>query len=61
MLSYYVKSVKYHGITHMGNLIFKNDTNELIYKTETLTDFENKLMFTKREMLEAGDKLGVWD
>ena len=45
----------------MGNLIFKNDTNELIYKTETLTDFENKLMFTKREMLEAGHKLGVWD
>ena len=31
----------------MGNL--KNDTNELIYKTETLTDIENKLTVTKEE------------
>ena len=30
----------------------KNDTNELIYKTET--DFENKLMVTKGEMLGGG-------
>ena len=26
---------KYHMISPMWNLIFKNDTNELIYKTET--------------------------
>ena len=32
---------------NMGNL--KNDTNELIYKTETLTDIENKLTVTKEE------------
>ena len=25
----------------------KNDTNELIYKTNTLTDIENKLMVSK--------------
>ena len=25
----------------------KNDTNELIYKTETLTDLENELMVTR--------------
>ena len=27
----------------------ENDTNELIYKTETLSDIENKLMVTKGE------------
>ena len=35
----------------MWNLILKNDTNELIYQTETdLTDIESKLMVTKGEM-----------
>ena len=28
----------------------KNDTNELIYKTNRLTDIENKLMVTKGEV-----------
>ena len=37
---------KYH-ITYMWNL--KYDTNELICKTERLTDIENKLMVTKGE------------
>ena len=32
--------------------IWKNDTNELIYKTERCTDVENKLMATKRERWE---------
>ena len=33
---------------HMWNLIFKNDTNELIYKTETdLADIKTKLLVTK--------------
>ena len=27
--------------------ILKNDRNELIYKTENLTDIENKLLVTK--------------
>ena len=40
-------------ITHRWNL--KNDTKELIYKTET----EKKLMVIKGE--RRGDKLGVWD
>jgi len=32
----------------MCNLIFKNDTNELIYKTETdLADIKTKLLVTK--------------
>ena len=29
--------------------ILKNGTNELIYKTEPVTDVENELMVTKRE------------
>ena len=33
----------------MWNLILKNDTNELIYKTERLIDIQNKLMLTKGE------------
>ena len=36
-----------YDITYLWNL--KYDTNELIYKTETLTDIENKLMVTKGE------------
>ena len=39
----------------------KNDTNELIYKTETDSDIENKLMVTKGERWRGRDKLGVWD
>ena len=34
--------------------ILKNGTNELIYKTETVTDVENKLMVTKRERWWGG-------
>ena len=43
----------------MQNL--KNDTNELIYKENRLTDMENKLMVTKGDSKgEGGDKLGIW-
>ena len=39
----------------------KNDTNELIYKTEIIpTDTENKFMVTKGEK-QGRDKLGIWD
>ena len=34
--------------------IEKNYTNELIYETETDTDFENKFRITKEERLEGG-------
>ena len=37
----------------------KNDTNELIYKTER-DSHRNKLMVTKRKR-EGRDKLGLWD
>ena len=37
----------------------KNDKNEPIYKTETDSDFENKLMVTKGKKWE--NKSGVWD
>ena len=42
-----------YDITNMWNL--KNNMNEFIYKTETLSDIENKLMVTKGERgLEGG-------
>ena len=42
-------------ITHMWNLIFKNNTNALLYKTETdSTGFKNKLSVTKGEMWGEG-------
>jgi hypothetical protein len=39
---------------------FLNDTNELIYKTEIVTDVENKLMIYKRERW-GRDKLRDWN
>ena len=41
----------------------KNDTNELIYKTEldSQTDIENKLIVSKGTSVGGKDKLGVWD
>ena len=38
--------------------ILKNDINELIYKTNRSTDI-NKLMVTKGQKQEEGNKLGV--
>ena len=38
----------------MWNLILKNNTNELICKTERLTNIENKLMVTKGETWQGG-------
>ena len=43
----------------MWNL--KYDTNELIYKTETDSQTENKLMVIKGEKKWGRDILGVWD
>ena len=37
----------------------KKAANELIYKTNKLTDIENKLMINKGDMERI--KLGVWD
>ena len=36
-------------------------THECIYKTDRLTDIENKLMVTKGEGGRGVDKLGIWD
>ena len=41
------KEMHTNHITYMGNL--KYDTNGLIYKTNKLTDIENKLTVTKGE------------
>ena len=43
----------------MWNL--KYNAHELIYKTETDTDIENKFRITKGERGWRRDKLGVWD
>ena len=48
-----------HNIAYMQNLKEK-DTNELIYKTETLTDLENKLMITRGKGVKR-EKLGIRD
>ena len=54
------KKISY-DITYMSNLK-KNDTNELIYETNKLTDLENKFMVIKGEGGGWGaGKLGVWD
>ena len=37
----------------------KNSTNQFIYKTEIVTDVENKLMVTRVNW--ERDKLGDWD
>ena len=43
---YYVSEINqrqiFYAITYMWNL--KNNTNESMYKTETFTDIENKLV-----------------
>ena len=49
-----------YNITYKLNL--KNDSNELIYKTEIRRiDIENKLMGTKGDTGDRKDKLAVWD
>ena len=50
---------KYHMISLIYGIL-KNDTNELIYKTETDSQTENKLLVTKEER-RGQDKLGVWN
>ena len=48
---------KYHMISLICGIL-KNDTDELICKTEIDSQTENKLMVTKRG---GRDKLGDWD
>jgi len=40
--------------------VSKTDTCELIYKTETDSQFENKLMVIKGERWR-GDEVGIWN
>ena len=41
--------------------IKQNDTKELIYKTETNTDFKINLMVTKGETIEGSEELKRWE
>ena len=51
---------KYHMVS-LTCEIKKNNTNESVYKTETLKDIENKVMVTKEKSGVGKDKLGGWD
>ena len=53
-----------YDITHMWNLILKNDTNELIYKTETDSQIQKTSLWLPKG--KGGgevrrDQLGAWD
>ena len=47
-----------YDITYMGNL--KYGTNEAIYKTNRLTDTENRLVVTKEEGVWGRGGMRVW-
>ena len=53
-----VKQRKTNMVWHGLYVESKKIINELIYKTDRLTDIENKLMATKGR---RRGKLGVWD
>ena len=51
-----------YGITHMWDLILKNDTNDVIYKTEKDSPIlKTNLWLPKGKRRTGRDKLGVWD
>ena len=55
------KQISY-DITHMWNLIFLNDRNEIIYKTETdLKISKTNLWSSKGKCGWGRDKSGAWD
>ena len=47
---------KYHDITHMLNLIYKNDTNELIYKIETDSQISKTNLWLPKGKCGAGGR-----
>ena len=47
------RSDKYYMILIICEILKKNGTNESIYKTDRVTDRENKLMITKGESREG--------
>ena len=50
-----------YDITHMWNLIFKNDKNHLMYKTERDLQILQTNMVTKGERWGREDKSGTGD
>ena len=56
------KSYRERQIYHsVWNLILKNDTNELIYKTETDLQYRKQTYGYQRGNMVGRDKLGAWD
>ena len=56
-----VSQTKTNVIWYHLNVKSKNNTNESVYKTETLKDIRNKVMVTKEKSEVGKDKLGGWD
>ena len=50
-----------YDIIHVWNLILKNDTNEVIYKTEADSQISKTNLWLPKGKHGIGDKLGVWD
>ena len=56
-----VRKRKTNNIQYHLYVELKYDTNELIYKTETLTDIEKTFVVAKEDGELGRDDLGVWD
>ena len=52
---------KYMTNSHVESDFFKNDINELIYKTETDPQISKKTYGYQRGNMGGRDKLGAWD
>ena len=52
---------KYHMISLICGILKKNDTNELIYKTETDSQTSKTNLWLTNGKHGGRDKLGVWD
>ena len=50
-----------YDITYMCNQIFKNDTNELIYKTETASQISKSNLSYQQGNIGESDELRDWD
>ena len=48
-------------ISLMWNLILKNDTNEIIYRTETALQILKTNLWLPKGKHGGRDKLGAWD
>ena len=50
-----------YDITYVWNQVFKNDTNELIYKTETASQISKSNLSHQQGNIGGSDELRDWD